>query len=156
MKVIFNKEELQAFIPHRGKMLLLDRIIGYDIEGSMRAEYDITRDCLFYNPAVGGVPAWAGFEFMAQAISVFAGIRSRERGEEPKIGFILSIPFMKLDIPVFMPGKPVDIRVKEIDRTDLIYTFEGEIFWEDKKVMEGRLMVMEVNNDKAQALKEGR
>jgi predicted hotdog family 3-hydroxylacyl-ACP dehydratase len=149
------KEELQTLIPHRGKMLLLDRIIEYDIEGSMRAEYDITKDCLFYDSTAGGVPAWAGFELMAQTISALAGIRSRERGETPKFGFIISIPFMQIEIPVFRLGSRVDIRVKEFDRTDLVYTFEGEIFLEDKKVMEGRIMVMEVSNEQTQALKEG-
>ena len=152
--MVFNKEELQNLIPHRGRMLLLDRIIEYDIERSMRAEYDITGDCLFFDPAAGGVPAWAGFEFIAQTISVLAGIRSREKGENPKIGFILSIPIMQIEVPVFMPGSTLDIRINETDRTGLIYTFEGEIFMEGKKVMEGRLMVMEVNDEQAEAMKK--
>jgi len=144
--------EVQTLIPHRGKMLLLSRIINYDIEQGIHCEYDITRECLFYDSAIGGVPAWAGFEFMAQAISVLAGLRSRTRGEKPKIGFILSIPSMRIAVPVFAEGTTADIRLKECDCTDMIYTFEGEIFLGETKAMEGRLMVMEISDERFRSM----
>jgi predicted hotdog family 3-hydroxylacyl-ACP dehydratase len=145
---LIEKEELQTLIPHRGKMLLLNRCTGYDIiDRSIQVEYDITEDCLFYDPVLRGVPAWAGFEFMAQAISVLSGLRGRERGEKPKIGFILSIPSMQMKIPAFGLGSSVGIRVKEYDCTSLIYTFGGEVFLKEEKVMEGKLMVMEVSDE---------
>jgi predicted hotdog family 3-hydroxylacyl-ACP dehydratase len=145
---LIEREELQTLIPHRGKMLLLSRCTEYDFHNrSIRVEYDITEDCLFYDPVLGGVPTWVGFEFMAQAISVLSGLRGREIGEKPKIGFILSIPSMQMRIPAFSLGSSVDIRVKEHDCTSLIYTFEGEVFLEEKKVMEGKLMVMEVSDE---------
>jgi len=149
---LIETEELKTLIPHRGKMLLLSRIVEYDIEQSIRSEYDITEDCLFYDPAIGGVPAWAGFEFMAQSVSVLAGIRSREKGERPKIGFILSIPSMRIEIPFFRAGGTADIRVKENDCTDSIYIFDGEIFYENKKAMEGRLMAMEISEERFKSL----
>ena len=143
---VFNNEELQSLIPHRGKMLLLSRVKEYNsMEGSLCAEYDITEQCIFYDKIVKGVPAWVGFEFMAQAISVLSGIRNRELGRKPKMGFILSIPFMRLDIPVFELGRTVELRIKENDSLDLIYTFGGEAFLDGVKVMEGKLMVMETN-----------
>jgi len=153
---MIEKEELQTIIPHKGKMLLLDRIIEYDIEHSIRAEYDITRDCIFYDPVLDGVPSWVGFEFMAQAISALTGIRKRERGEKPNIGFILSIPSMRIEIPLFKNGSSVEVRVKEIDCTDLIYTFEGAAFLESKKVIEGKLMVMEISDDRFKSMTEER
>jgi predicted hotdog family 3-hydroxylacyl-ACP dehydratase len=149
---LIEQEELQTLIPHKGKMLLLNRIIEYDIEHSIRAEYNITENCLFYDPFLNGVPAWAGFEFMAQAISALTGIRKREKGEKPKIGFILSIPSMRMEIPLFKTGSSVEVRVKESDCTDMIYTYEGEAFLEGKKVMEGKLMVMEVSDERFKSL----
>jgi len=145
---LIEREELQTIIPHRGKMLLLNRIIEYNTINYLHAEYDITKDCIFYDPAMDGVPSWAGFEFMAQAISTLSGLRGREKGEKPKIGFILSIPYMRMDVPAFRNGSTVEVRVNEIDRTDLIYTFEGEAFQENKKVMEGKLMVMDVSEER--------
>jgi len=152
---LIEKEELQTLIPHKGKMLLLDRVIEYDIEHSIRAEYNITKDCLFYDPVLNGVPAWAGFEFMAQAISALTGIRKRAKGEKPKIGFILSIPLMRMEIPSFKNGSSLEVYVKESDCTDMIYTYEGEAFLENKKVMEGKLMVMELSDERFKNLIEG-
>ncbi len=144
---IIEKEELISLLPHRGKMFLLSRVTGYDTQGSISAEYDITEQCIFYDPVLGGVPAWAGFECMAQTVSALAGLRCREKGEKPKIGFILSVPSMKIDIDFFKSGVTLKLNMQETDRTDLIYTFEGEAFVEDKKVMEGKLMVMEIYNE---------
>jgi predicted hotdog family 3-hydroxylacyl-ACP dehydratase len=145
---LIEQEELQTLIPHKGKMMLLDRVIEYDIEHSIRAEYTITRDCIFYDPALDGVPAWVAFEFMAQAISTLTGIRKRAKGEKPKIGFILSVPSMRMEIPLFKNGSSVEVYVEETDCTDMIFTYGGEAFLNNKKVMEGKIMVMEVNDDR--------
>jgi len=149
---LIEQEELQTLIPHKGKMLLLDKIIDYDIEHSIRAEYNVTESCIFYDPALDGVPAWVGFEFMAQAISALTGIRKRAKGENPNIGFVLSIPSMRMEIPLFKNGSLVEVRVKESDCTDMIYTFEGEAYLENRKVMEGKLMVMEASDNKFKKL----
>jgi len=152
---LIERDELQTIIPHKGKMLLLDRVIDYDIEHSIRAEYNITKSCIFYDPVLDGVPAWVGFEFIAQTISALTGIRKREKGEKPTMGFILSIPFMKMEIPLFKNGSLVEIRVKESDSVNMIYTFEGEAFLENRKVMEVRLMVMETSDEQYKNLIEG-
>jgi len=144
---LIEQEELQTLIPHKGKMLLLNRIIDYDIEHSIRAEYNVTESCIFYDPVLDGVPAWVGFEFMAQAISALTGIRKRAKRETQKIGFILSVPSMRMEVPSFKNGSLIEVRVKESDCTDMIYTFEGEAFLENRKVMEGKLMVMEASDD---------
>jgi predicted hotdog family 3-hydroxylacyl-ACP dehydratase len=150
--LLIEKEELQTLIPHKGKMFLLSRVIDYDLAHGIRAEYDITEHCLFYDPAVDGVPSWAGFEFMAQAISVLSGIKCRERSGKPNMGFILSIQSVRMETPLFKNGSTVQICVKEIDCTDMIYTFEGEVFLEGEKVMEGKLMIMETSDEQFKSL----
>jgi predicted hotdog family 3-hydroxylacyl-ACP dehydratase len=143
-----EKDELQNLIPHRGRMLLLSKVNSYDYkEMHLCAEYHVTQDCIFFDPAIGGVPSWAGFEFIAQAISVLSGIRNRELGIKPRMGFILSIPSMKIEIPLFKSGSCVELRVKQKDATGLIYTFTGEAFVEGEKALEGKLMVMEINEE---------
>ena len=150
---LFSNEELQSLIPHRGKMLLLSRVKEYNpTEGHLCAEYDITKECIFYDPLVKGVPTWAGFEFMAQAISVLSGIKDSAKGIKPRMGFILSIPSMKIHVPFFKLGNHVEVRVKENDCVDLVYNFDGEAFLEGKKVMEGKLMVMEIDEERMNSL----
>jgi len=145
---LIEKEEIENIIPHRGKMLLLSRVNEYNLkERTLNAEYHVNEACIFYDPLKGGVPAWAGFEFIAQAISAYSGIRNREMGIKTKIGFILSIPFMRVEIPAYKPGSCLEINVVEKDRTGLIFTFEGKIFLEGKMTMEGKIMVMEINEE---------
>ena len=147
--IVIEKEELLTIIPHRGKMLLLDRINVYNIdEKSLEAECDITEGCIFYYPPESGVPAWVGFEYIAQAIAALSGLISRARGEKPKMGYILSVTSMQIGLSFFNKGNTVQIKVKETGRVDLVSTFEGEIFLKGDKVLMGNITVMELTQEK--------
>jgi predicted hotdog family 3-hydroxylacyl-ACP dehydratase len=135
-----------SFVNNKKKMLLLSRIINYDLEGqTLCAEYDITENCIFYNPVIKGVPAWVGFEFLAQAISALSGLRGHVSGEKPKIGYILSVSSMQIDSHFFQAGNTVQINVRESGCMDQVYNFEGSIFSEGKKVLDGKLTVIETD-----------
>jgi len=153
---MIEKEELLSIMPHRGRMLLLTKVNEYDFkENSIEAECHITENCLFYDPAAAGVPAWAGFEFIAQAVSAYMGIKIRARGEPVKPGFILGVSQLRIGLPFFNAGSILIIRAKEFENMEPLYIYEGEIFLEGKKVLEGRLTVMEADDEKAQAIEKG-
>ena len=142
---MIEKDELISLVPHRGRMYLLSRVKSYDMKARrLEAEYDITENCLFFDPCAGGVPAWVSFEFIAQAISVLFGLTRREMGKKPEIGFIMSVSSVKSEIPVFKAGTTVEIKVKEINCMDMVYSFEGFVFLEGRKVFEGKLTAMDV------------
>ena len=150
---MIEKEELDSLLPHKGRMLLLTRIVEYNLEERVLcAEYSITRDCLFYDSSIEGVPAWVGFEFLAQAISALSGLSGRAKGEKPKIGFILSVSSIKIKLPFFKPGSIVKLTVKESGRVEQVYSFDGEVFLEDRKVLEGKLTVMDVDDEQVTSL----
>jgi len=152
---MIEKEELITVLPHRERMLMLDKVRFYDLkEKYIEAEYLITSDCLFFDSNAGGVPAWVGFEFIAQAISAYTGIDYRERGEPPKIGFILGISRMKIAVPFFDSGTALIIRAKEVERMDSFYIYEGEIFKRDNKVLEGKITVMDVDEKTARSMRK--
>ncbi|MCL2441510.1 MAG: 3-hydroxylacyl-ACP dehydratase [Treponema sp.] len=146
-------KDLSSIIPHSGKMLLLSCITEYNLEErNLEAEYNITESCIFFDPAAGGVPSWVGFECIAQAIAALSGIENCEKEKTgdagkkpPRIGFILSISKMQVLIPVLKSGCTVIIKVKELDRTDMVFNFEGQIFLEGTKALEGTLTVMEAS-----------
>ncbi len=73
-------------VPHRGAMLLLDRLLAHD-EDSITVEAVVREDNLF--AAAEGVPIWVGIEYMAQAIAAWAGCRARQVNEPVKLGFLL-------------------------------------------------------------------
>ena len=146
--------EISSLVPHRGKMLLISRVKNYNREEkSLCAECQITKDCLFYDPLIKAVPAWVGFEFIAQAISALSGVIIRERGEEPKIGLIMSVSSMNIGLPSFACGNILEIKVKEMGSIDVVYTFKGEIFLEGKKIVEGKLTVVDASDEQLEALK---
>ena len=147
---MMENDGLLSVMPHRGRMLLISRVISYNLEEKcIEAEYHITEDCLFYDSAMTGVPSWVGFEFIAQSVSAYAGIRNRERGIPPKTGFVLTVSGLKMELPFFKAGNIITIKSKEIENIHPISVFEGEIFLDGKKVLEGKLKLMDVDDEKA-------
>jgi len=139
-----EKEQLLSIIPHRGRMLLISRVVNYSgEEKSIEAEFEITEDCLFYDSGFSGVPVWAGFEFIAQAISAFVGIRDIVK-KIRKTGYILGISNMRMELPFFKIGSIITIKAKEAGGMDPVYIFDGQILLDGKIAVEGKLTVMDV------------
>ena len=150
---MIENEELASILPHKGRMLLLSRVTEYNLEErNICAEYDITEDCLFYDPVIKGVPAWAAFEFLAQSIAAISGLWSISKGEKPKMGFILSVSSMRMFIPFFNTGVTLGLKVTLSGSMDQVFNFDGEVFLEGRKVIEGKLTVMEADEDQIKLL----
>lgn len=77
---------MDRYLPHRGAMRLVERLVAHDAE-SVVVETCVPSDGLFVDE--DGTPAWVGVEYMAQAIAAWAGANARDRGEAPKLGFLL-------------------------------------------------------------------
>ncbi len=150
MKEVFDSKDLVSeLVPHKGKMFLLDRIRDYDLnEKSITTEIDITRDNLFYEEELGGVPVWVAFEYMAQSVSALSGIYGRSKGENPKTGFILSVNGFEADVPVFKQGKTVVVNVQEKIRVDQAVTFDGVAMVGNKVVVTSKINTVEVDDSK--------
>lgn len=100
--------DIGQFVLHSGPMRWLDRIVGYgddwlEAEGTIRPGGPIGDD--------NGVGAWAGIEYMAQAIAAFAGLRARMRDEPVKIGFLVGTRRYESRWSVFPPGSRFRVRV---------------------------------------------
>jgi predicted hotdog family 3-hydroxylacyl-ACP dehydratase len=135
-------------------MLLLSRVKEYDLEKrTLCAECDVAEDCLFYDPLINGVPAWAGFEFIAQAISAFCGLLIRKMGQEPRIGFIMSVSSMRIGLAAFKIGSRLEIKVEEYDSVEMVHNFAGEIFLDGRKVIEGKLTILDVTENQMEIMK---
>ena len=145
---MIEKDELLTLIPHKGKMMMLDRIKKYDIqEKSIEAEYSITEDCLFYSKKEEGVPSWVGFEFIAQAVSAFMGIRDREKEIPPLEGYILGISQMNIGLTFLKKNSIISIISRELESMHPVNIFEGEIFLNGQEVLSGKITVMEVSEE---------
>ncbi|MCL2011445.1 MAG: hypothetical protein FWG75_01465 [Cystobacterineae bacterium] len=139
---MIDKEELATLIPHEGKMFLLSRIVSWEPQGhALVAEYDIEEDCLFFKEALKGLPAWAGFELMAQSTSALSGLKRRAAGEKPLFGFILSVSELVLHVPVLQGT--VRIEIEEDTVVDNVSSFQCSVFEGQIKAVSAKLTIME-------------
>jgi predicted hotdog family 3-hydroxylacyl-ACP dehydratase len=131
-------------------MFLLNRVIRLDLAAhSLEAEYDITRDCLFYREALGGVPSWVGFELIAQCVAVFSGLQRREQGLPPRLGFILSVSEMVLRAGTFPEGSAAAIQVEEETVMGAVFAFRGKVLCNGTEMVTAKLTVMEADDIEA-------
>ena len=144
---------LEPFLPHRGKMLLLSRVISYDIaRHSIVTEYDVAKNCLFFDKEAGGVPAWASFEMMAQSISVIASLERFFNGtlKEANPGVILSVTSFCAKEALLPLNKTVQISVCEDMRQDSVFRYSCTVGTKSgKELCEGVITVMETPNLKS-------
>ena len=126
-----DENEIAEYLPHRGKMLLLSRIINYDMDKRIiTGEYDITKECIFYEKEAGGIPSWVSFELMAQTICALTGIAHKLFGRKILPGMILSVTAFKTAIEWLEAGKTVRMTMTEDyrDDEDSLYNYTGELF----------------------------
>ena len=77
---------IEALVPHRAPMLLIDRIVECD-EHHVHAIYTVRADAWYAD--AGAMPAWIGLELMAQAIAAYSGYTKLGRGAPPAQGYLL-------------------------------------------------------------------
>jgi len=77
-------------VPHRFDALLLDAVTQFTADG-LEASLVVRPDTAF-SDELGNLPAWAGPEIMAQAISALSGHRSlAQSGRPAAIGLLLGV-----------------------------------------------------------------
>ena len=101
--------DIEQVMPHRGTMRLLDRVLDYNAD-SLHAARRVPEDGPFHG--AGGVPAYVGIEYMAQAVACWAGCMARLRGKTPPIGFLLGSRLYTSHVPLFACGQQLQIEVK--------------------------------------------
>jgi predicted hotdog family 3-hydroxylacyl-ACP dehydratase len=129
-------------------MLLLDSVEAYNMDDlSIETEVRISESSEFFRKEEGYVPLWVSFEYMAQSIAVFSGIKYRSEGEDPKIGFIMGVRDFKGEAEGFTAGDSVSVRVKQSFRDGDVAVFEGEASVDGKVYSSAIINVIENNKE---------
>ena len=92
---------MDAWVPHRGAMSLLDGVESHD-DLNVVARVRVPAQGLFCTP--DGVPAWVGIEYMAQAVAAWSGACNRHGGGSPRIGYLLGSRRYEAAVAVFPVG----------------------------------------------------
>ena len=136
--------DIRSLLPHAGPMVLLDRVISVD-EDSLLAEVCIRSDSLFCHG--GGVGAWVGIEYMAQAIGAWAGYTAQLRGESVKLGFLLGTRRYECWRPIFLLGSVLRVHVQRLFQSENgLGSFECSIDNEEGRVATATLTVFQPPN----------
>ena len=100
---------VDELLPQGPEMIVIDRLESYAPDKST-AVAEVSERSVFFDRT--GVPAWAGIEYMAQAIAAHAGFEARLRGEAPAIGFVLGTRAYECSVDEFPNGCRVTVSVE--------------------------------------------
>ena len=140
-------EPLEKLVPHRGKMLLLSEALYFEEKNSsLLAKVNISKDSFFYDEKLNGVPAWIGFEYMAQAIAALNGKKELASGQDPGFGFILSVSNFIANTPCFKPDSVIFIYVEEALRLDNMFVFNCSIKQNEEELAKASMNVVKIND----------
>jgi predicted hotdog family 3-hydroxylacyl-ACP dehydratase len=133
---------IEEILPHRGDMLLLDRITEATAE-RLCAQAEARADA-WYADAEGSMPAWITIELMAQAIAAFVGLEHRRHGRPIKIGFLLGTRKFSCTVPAIAPGTVLDVVANLAYREpEGLGAFDCYIMAGDARVAEATIKVYE-------------
>lgn len=119
-------DELINLLPHKGKMFLLDHLTQHDtVARTLESESLVTKNHIFYDESLDGIPSHVAFELIAQSISALSGVTGCERGEPAKPGFLLSLQNYQAYVPSFKVGTSIHVVIKKIDELDSMLTYSG-------------------------------
>jgi predicted hotdog family 3-hydroxylacyl-ACP dehydratase len=133
---------IEEILPHRGTMLLIDRVLAFRGE-SVSVEY-VPRADAWYADAAGNMPAWIGIELMAQAVAAHVGLRKQREGAPPKQGALLGARRYSATQPAFPAGEALRIDTSVAFRDDTgLAAYDCTISAGDKEVARATLKVFE-------------
>lgn len=142
MAVNFQQWPMADLLPHAGNMILLERV-EYCDDDSIVVIATPDADTILLD-AAGVLPAWAGIEYMAQAIACFAGVHERLHGRPPKVGFLLGTRSYDSKVAAFAPGKALRITAsKQYQETNGLGAFQCRIEDETGLLVEASINVFE-------------
>ena len=147
-----GENEIEDYLPHRGKMLLLSRITKYDVEKRIiTGEYDITKECIFYEKEGDGIPSWVSFELMAQTVCALTGIAHKLFGRKILPGMILSVTGFKTGREWLKAGETVRMTMREDyrDEESALYNYIGELYVvgeEEKPAVTAKISAIEIES----------
>jgi predicted hotdog family 3-hydroxylacyl-ACP dehydratase len=138
--------DIEPFVPHRGEMRLLDRLVEC-------SEDDVVAECTVRHGIFSdesGLPAWAGLELMAQAVASWAGYHAVRAGTPVKLGFLLGTRRYEAQISSFQFGATLTIHAhRELSGENGLGVFLCRILHEETTLATASLNVFQPPNVEA-------
>ncbi len=113
---MYQGKELEKILPHKNPMILIDRVINYDLQAKkLNAEVDIKPQKLFFDNVDNCVPVWVGIEYMAQSVGALSGIYCKQyKGSKIDLGFVIGVRNYECFTPGFKNGQCLTIKIEQL------------------------------------------
>ena len=118
---------LSELLPHRPPMTMLAQVLSVDVPGEASAVADTSPESAFYDSGLGGVPACAALEYMAQTMALAVGAERRRKGALPRVGFVLGTRRLEVKVAAFESGKRYVATAKCVYADDEFGSFDCAI-----------------------------
>ena len=119
--------QLLELLPHRPPMTMLAQVLSVEVPGEASAVADTSSESIFYDSALGGVPACVALEYMAQTMALAVGAERRRKGAPPRVGFVLGTRRLEVKVAAFESGKRYVTSAKCVFADDASGSFECTI-----------------------------
>ncbi len=139
---MIERAQIEALIPHRGRMCLLDAVEQWDEKG-IRCRSDTHRDSGNPLRRDGKLSALHLIEYGAQAMAVHGGLLERARGGAARPGLLVAVRDVKLEIAhLDNLSAPLIVSAQRLvaNAGGWLYSFEVEA--DGRKLASGRVGVI--------------
>jgi len=129
--------QIEAVLPHRGAMLLLDRLLAASAS-MLAAEYQVPEQA-WYSNANAAMPAWIGLEAMAQAVAAHVAVKALRDGGTARLGVLLGTRSYLAQRAEFDA-----VTVLRIEAREVFYTEAGHSAYECMIVQQDQILAQAV------------
>ncbi len=127
-------------VPHAGRMVLIDRIIGFDDE-SIHCQADLVLDQQHPLAVAGQLPATALAEYGAQAMAVHGGLLDTP-GRAPRPGRLAALSQLELAVDALAGPARLEVHARCLSAEHSGQIYQFEIRSGDQWLARGRATVM--------------
>lgn len=103
---------LEELIPHRDRVVLLDRILRHDAD-STDALVSIAKQ-RWLKREDGSVASWLAVEFMAQCVAAHEGLLALDEGRLPPAGFLVGVTALRIETEGFAPDAELRVTSRRL------------------------------------------
>ncbi len=137
----FDIQEIVKLLPHRYPMLLVDKVVDYEVGKSLHAIKNVSINEPIFTGHFPGQPIFPGvliLEALAQATGLL-GFKTAENASENELYLFAAIDNARFKQPV-IPGDTMHLHVEFVKERRNIWKFYGEAKVDGKVVCSADLM----------------